>query len=95
MLRNIRLFLACLIVCTALGSCTTTIERTVIYQPVIPPIPVLEDPGRPIRTSPGDDEDDELEIILKQAHTIESLMLWIRSVDAQIRALGTDEEDGK
>ena len=62
-----------------------TIEKTVIYQPVLPPVPTLIDPGRPVADG---DETDELEIIIKQAHTIEDLMLWIYSVEGQINRMG-------
>ena len=62
-----------------------TIEKTVIYQPVLPPVPTLIDPGRPVADG---NETDELEIIIKQAHTIEVLLLWIYSVEGQINRLG-------
>ena len=69
----------------AFTGCQTT-ERTVVYQPVLPPVPTLIDPGRPVADG---DETDELEIIIKQAHIIENLLLWIYSVEGQINRLGS------
>jgi len=64
----------------AFTGCAT--NRTIVYVPVLPVRPALVDPGRPIANG---DETDELEIILKMAHTIEVLELW---ADNAINAIG-------
>jgi len=69
-----------LFILSALPGCQTA-ERTVIYKPVLPPVPALIDPGRPVADG---DETDELEIIIRQAHTIQDLMLWINTVNSQM-----------
>ena len=70
------LLLTCLIACMGINSCchTSQIEH---YQPQLPPVPELADPGRPIANG---DERDELVIIMKQAYTIEELLNWIDTV---------------
>ena len=69
---------------TVFMGCVTT-EKTVIYKPVLPPAPVVSDPGRPVANG---DETDELEIIIAQAQTIEMYTLWADSVMKQINGLG-------
>ena len=73
------LLLACLIVFT---GCVTS--KTIVYVPSLPERPELTDPGRPVDNG---SEEDELEIILIMAQSIEELNLWIDTAVERVAAL--------
>ena len=73
------LLLACLIVFT---GCVTS--KTIVYVPSLPERPELTDPGRPVDNG---SEDDELEIIMIMAQSIEELNLWIDTAVERVAAL--------
>lgn len=88
MKNGIKLLFLCLIV-FILSACVTKETQVVVHQPVLPPISAPTHPGYPVANG---DEGDELEIILKQAHTVEDLWLWIVTVQQQIAQLGPEEK---